>query len=78
MGLTASKLNATPPPKKVQIDVETAQARYRIDGTDPTSAVGIILNPLDGLTIEGLKNMKNFKAIRTGSTSATLRATYFK
>ena len=76
VGFTASKLNATTPPKRIYITCETAQCRFRYDGTAPTSSVGHPLNPFDQIYIEGLPNMKNFKAIRTGSTNALLRCTF--
>jgi len=79
IGLTSAKLTTTPRPKKVSIDVETAQLRYRIDGVaNPTSAVGIILNPMDRIDIEGIKNMEQFKAIKTGTTNSKLQVTFYR
>ena len=81
IGLTTSTtyLNSTPKPKKVFITVESAQLRYRIDGVaDPTSTVGHVMVPTQSLTLEGYSQLNNFKAIRTGSTSATLQVTYLR
>lgn len=78
VGLTASKLTSSPRPKKVIITVETAQCRYRLDGTAPTSTVGHILNPMDSLVLEGYSQLNNFKSIRTGATSATIQVTYLR
>lgn len=78
IGFTASKLASSPKPKKVFISVETARIRYRIDGTDPTSTVGHILDPMDTLTLEGFSQLNNFKSIRTGTTSGTLQVTYLR
>lgn len=61
---------------RVVITVETAQLRYRYDGTDPTSSEGHILNINDVLVLVGPDAMKNFRGIRTGGTSAVLKCTY--
>ena len=76
IGFTASILLTSPPPKRALITAETAQLRYRYDGTDPASDEGHPLNPMDVLVLEGVKNLKNFKAIRTGDTSAVLKVTF--
>lgn len=60
----------------VTISVETDQVRFRVDGTDPTSTVGDLLNSGDRLTINGTKNIQNFKAIRV-TTNAQLNVTYW-
>lgn len=78
IGLTASKIESTPKPKKVIITCETAQFRYRIDGSDPTASVGHIVNPMDSLVLEGYSQLNNFKAIRVGGTSATVFVTYLR
>lgn len=78
IGLTAAKLASTPRPKKVIITVETAQFRYRIDGTDPSATVGHLVNPMDSIVLEGYSQMNNFKAIRKGATSAEIFVTYLR
>jgi hypothetical protein len=79
VGLTSSKLNTTLKPKRAFISLETAQVRYRYDGSNPTDIEGHILNPVvNYLVVEGYHNLVNFKAIRTGATSGTLRVTYEK
>jgi len=78
IGLTASKLASSPKPKKVIITAETAQFRYRIDGTDPTASVGHLVNPMDSIVLEGYSQLNNFKAIRKGSTSADIFVTYLR
>ena len=75
-GFTTSKLATQPSPKRIYITVETAQCRFCYDNTAPTSSVGHPLNPFDTLYIEGLQNMKNFRAIRTGNNNAKLVCTY--
>lgn len=76
IGLTSSKLITSPKPKEVFIQCETAQCRYYYHGDDPTSSSGILLNPYDTVRIKGVANLNNFRAIRTGSTSAKLTVIY--
>jgi len=76
VGFTASKLNTAVPPKRIYITVETAQCRFTYDGTAPLLDLGHPLNPFDTLYIEGLKNMKNFRAIKTGLNDSKLVCTY--
>jgi len=73
VGVDNTKTLATPHARQIEVFVEDAQIRYRKDGTAPTSSVGEILNPFDRLTLNSLNDIDNFRAIRTGSTSATLR-----
>ncbi len=76
IGFTKTILNTQVPPKRVYITAETAQCRFTYDGTAPTTTVGHPFNPFDTMYIEGLKNMQNFKARRTGITSAKLICTF--
>lgn len=80
IGLTnsATYLASTPKPKKVCITVETAQLRYRIDGTDPDASTGHVLVPTQSLVLEGYSQLNNFKAIRTGGTSSVIQVTYLR
>ena len=64
-------------PDQVKFQVETAQIRFTLDGTDPTTAIGLIGNVGDLITITGVPDAKNFKAIRTGGTSAVIQPIYF-
>ena len=56
--------------------VQVAQIRYRLDGTDPTAAVGVLAQVGDEITIWGRRDIQSFRAIRTGGASAIL-ATHF-
>lgn len=77
IGLTLTNVLVSPPPKRVELFVETAQIRVRISGT-PTASVGEILNAFDRFTLNGPAQAYNFLAIRTGSTSANLHARYLR
>ena len=50
---------------------------YTLDGTTPSSANGITLNPGDILPLAGYQKVKNFKAIRV-SADAVIDVQYFK
>ena len=58
------------------ITVETAQIRFRVDGTVPTASVGHILNVGDVLELDSTEALVGFSSIRTGGTSATIRCSY--
>lgn len=60
------------------LTIENAQLRYRMDGENPTSSVGHILNVMDTLTIIGNQNMLNFRAIRTGTNNSKISVSYEK
>jgi len=77
VGFTPSVYNPTGHKAQVAfVTCEDASIRFRIDGTAPTASEGHLLNSGDSTTIEGYENIKNFKAIRTGASNATLRVTY--
>jgi len=78
IGLTASKLASSPKPKKALLTFETATCRYRMDNTDPTSTIGHLVVPTQSLVLEGHSQLNNFKAIRTGDTSAKIQVTYLR
>lgn len=79
VGLTASKVTPTSgrARRAVRITFETAEVRFRHDGGAPTATVGHRAADGDVLVIHGVNNLRNFKAIRTGGTSGTVRVTYF-
>lgn len=53
--------------------LETAQIRFRYDGTNPTSSEGMVMEVGDVFTLRGYSLIAQFKAIRTGSTSGVLK-----
>jgi len=74
IGLTAAKyLDA----EHAEMTLETAQIRFRLDGTDPTSSEGHLVEVGDVITLNSAAQIADFKATRTGSTSGVLKVTYF-
>jgi len=57
--------------------VETAQVRFTVDGTAPTTTVGVLLNPGQMWILSTFEELKNFRMIRVGG-SAALKVMYFK
>ena len=62
---------------RAEITLETAQIRFRVDGSDPTSSEGHIVDADDVIVLNSAAQIAGFKAIRTGGTSGVLKATYF-
>jgi hypothetical protein len=56
--------------------LETAQIRYRFDGTAPTTTVGAVADIGDTVTITGYAYLQAFRAIRTGSSSGYTTVVY--
>lgn len=52
--------------------LETAQIRYRYDGTAPSTTVGSLWEVGEEKVISGPAYLEAFRAIRTGATSGTL------
>lgn len=79
VGLSATTYEPTdgrPVRKECLVLLETAQVRWRVDGAaDPSSTVGSIFDPGGVLRLQGWRDMKRFRAIRTGSTSGVLSVT---
>lgn len=53
--------------------LETAQIRYRYDGTAPTTTIGALIDVGDVVTIRGYGYLQAFRAIRTGASSGTIQ-----
>jgi hypothetical protein len=53
--------------------LETAQIRFRYDGTDPTASEGTPLEVGDVLEIDSHEDAARLKMIRTGGTSGVLK-----
>lgn len=77
VGFTAANLKSdTSKVWKVFLTLETAEIRFRLDGTAPTSAEGHIMSSGDTLELTDPDGISNFKAIKTGGTSGVLKVTY--
>lgn len=73
IGFTPAKIL---PSLTAYCSLETAQIRFRMDGTNPTSSEGHLMNPGDTIVIDGYSSIQKFMAIRTGSTSGVLKCSY--
>lgn len=58
------------------ITVETAEIRFTVDGTPPTTSTGHIASAPDVIELESNEEIAAFRAIRTGTTSASIYASY--
>ncbi len=58
--------------------LETAQIRWTIDGTAPTTTVGHLLEIGQSLTLTNFQQIANFRGRRTGGTSGSLSVTFSK
>ena len=72
-GTSATYLTAT----RAEMTLETAQIRIRVDGTDPTSSEGHLVEVGDVIVLTSASQISNFKAIRTGASSGVLKVTYY-
>lgn len=78
IGFTATKITASGLPMATfaSCRLETAEVRYTVDGSVPTSTVGTPLEPGDVLELTGHDVLSAFRAIRTGATSGQLDCHY--
>lgn len=59
------------------LTVEGASLRYQYHpSAAPTATAGHLANAGDVIVLECYENIKNFRAIRTGETNATIYASY--
>lgn len=79
IGFTDSVINPGTSDKPIgaMFTVEGAPIRYTLDGTTPTTTVGILAEVGDIVTLEGQADTQAFRAIRTTSTDATINPQYF-
>ena len=79
VGFTTSKtlINGVRASKAIFV-LEAGQCRFTVDGTTVTTTVGHLIEIGDVVTVEGAHAVRLFKAIRTGATSGTAWATYFR
>ena len=78
IGFTGSAITPSGSPQATfaSCRLETAEVRYTIDGTTPTTAVGTLLEVGDVLSVNGHDVLAQFRSIRTGGTSGVLSCTY--
>lgn len=83
IGLTAEKIKPSTgayaglEARGALLTLETADIRFRLDGTAPTAGEGHYLVAGDSILVLGTQSLKQFQAIRTGVDSGVLRVTYF-
>ena len=58
------------------IKVETASIRFRIDGTDPATAVGVLVAATEIMEIEGRDTLDMIKMVEATSTDAVINVAY--
>lgn len=75
LGLTAAKYMAA---REIWVQTEVQDVRWRADGTNPTSSVGMLLKQLNGdiLKLTTMKAFQNFRVIAT-TGSPKVNVTYF-
>lgn len=77
-GFDPTKLNHNDLEAKIiHCAIETADIRCREDGGNPATSTGIFREPGDEFFVVGVAAIKQFRAIRTGTTSGILRYTVF-
>lgn len=75
VGLTAATVDRS---NAAVVAVETGQIRFTLDGTAPTSTVGLIADPGFIIYLSSGDMLGKFRAIRTGATSGVLTVVYGK
>lgn len=83
LGLSAEKIRPTSGPfagasaSAALLSLEAGDIRFRLDGGQPSAVNGHYLTSGDTLVLTATGALGNFKAIRAGEQSGTLRVTYF-
>jgi hypothetical protein len=78
VGFTAATFGPSTgtPALSATVQCETAQVRYRIDGTNPTATVGTLLEVGDEIVVWGTMDIQSITFIRTGGVSGQLNVHY--
>jgi hypothetical protein len=58
------------------IVVETGPIRLRIDGTDPATAVGVLVGAGDSFTVYGRDTLEGLNMVEATSTDAVINVAY--
>lgn len=79
IGFTAAKITppGLPQATSAVCRLETAEIRYTLDGTTPSTTVGTPMEALETLTFTGQDVLAKFRAIRTTGVSGQLDCHYF-
>lgn len=74
IGFTSTTLRPTGgvPMQRCFGKLETAQVRWRYDGTDPTTTIGLLVDIGDVVEISGAAYLQATRFIRTGSVSGVI------
>ena len=76
--VTATALASVPAnANKAIMTVENATLRYRDDGTDPTSTVGLRVFINSTIILNNRDAILNFRAIRTGGSNSEINVSYY-
>ena len=63
---------------EITIDSETGPIRFRIDGGAPTTSSGHHVVAGQTIILRNTDEIRQFRGIRTGATSATCQVTYWR
>ena len=77
---TSTLVNDRVTAKEALITTEDAPIRFTLDGTTPVDGtdVGHVLATGGSMTLYGLSNIRQFRAVRSGGTDAVVNVTYFR
>lgn len=77
VGIGTSTLQPTDQPERryCLLVLETADIRWRVDGTVPDASTGTPLVATQSMTLSGIRNLTRFRAIRSGGSSGKLSVT---
>ena len=73
IGFTAATMDQA---VEALVTVEAGAVRFRADGTDPTAAVGHVLEVGDVLKVRSQNDLQKIRFIRRDAVSATLRVSF--
>lgn len=68
-----------PPPNALSatVSIETNGARYTVDGTNPTAAIGTLIAAGGTVKVMGRASLLGFAMFRSGAADATAQVEYF-
>ncbi len=75
---TVRKLTVPTDARYAKITVRDEPIRYRDDGTNPSSTVGMLVKAGEKIILTSREQLEAFRAIRDGLTSGNLEILYYK